>query len=60
MKHLGGRQANSAATEALRLRRHPVNESDLLKESKVDPAFRREMWDLMSTRERQRRAGKGG
>ncbi|CAK0787289.1 hypothetical protein CVIRNUC_010507 [Coccomyxa viridis] len=56
------REAKAEAREKVyeEIDRHPVNESDLLKESKVDPAFRREMWDLMSTRARQRRAGKGG
>ncbi len=36
--------------------RQPVNESALLKPSPLDPEFRREMWDLLSIRDRQRRA----
>jgi len=38
------------------MRRQPVNESALLKPSPVDPEFRRDMWDLLQIRDKQRRA----
>ncbi|CAL5229499.1 g12835 [Coccomyxa viridis] len=52
------REAKADATEKVEegADRQPVNESALLKPSPLDPEFRREMWDLLSIRDKQRRA----